>query len=203
MSRRDRIRAVVELRPASSALEDLRRGALAAIAAALLFISAVPAIAQQPSPKVQMRIVVACDDFAQVYLNGALAGEVTLWSRPTAITLTAGEFPLLVAVQASNADGPAALVGALLAKRPAASATLEVPAEWRCSATREQGWELPSFDDSDWSAATAIVPYGQGLWGDQPGLGLTRSSWTWLAPPAEPRETVYCRWRITLPPIAP
>jgi len=199
---------VIADRPVRVALEEFRRGLLrygllAAIAAALYWMAASPAVAQQPSPKVQMRVVVACDDSAQVYLNGALAGEVTQWSVPSAITLSAGEFPLLVAVEAANIDGPGALVGALLARRPGATATLEVPAQWRCSATRESGWELPSFDDSRWSAATVITPYGEGLWGDQPGLGLTRSAWTWLSPPAQPRQTVYCRWRIALPPVAP
>ncbi|MFD7315115.1 family 78 glycoside hydrolase catalytic domain [Streptomyces sp. NPDC059883] len=38
-------------------------------------------------------------------------------------------------------------------------------AGWRAAGTAQQGWEQPDFDDSGWTAAAVLAPYGQGPWG--------------------------------------
>ena len=36
---------------------------------------------------------------------------------------------------------------------------------WRATTAEQQGWEQPDFDDSGWTAALVLAPYGQGPWG--------------------------------------
>ncbi|MBP2325383.1 alpha-L-rhamnosidase [Kibdelosporangium banguiense] len=36
---------------------------------------------------------------------------------------------------------------------------------WKVAETEQPGWQRPEFDDSAWTAATVIAPYGQGAWG--------------------------------------
>ncbi|MFE4643223.1 alpha-L-rhamnosidase N-terminal domain-containing protein, partial [Streptomyces sp. NPDC056730] len=38
-------------------------------------------------------------------------------------------------------------------------------AGWRAAGTAQQGWEQPDFDDSGWTPAAVLAPYGQGPWG--------------------------------------
>jgi hypothetical protein len=146
--------------------------------------------------------VVACDDRAAIQVNGESVGEIPQWDLPFSLDVSRDVFPMVVAVEAQNFGGPGALVGALKITAPDGAAR-ETAARWRCSATAEPGWNLPHFDDAFWTEAADVTPSGVPPWGPGAGAGLERASPRWLAPPARPNETIYCRWRIESPALRP
>jgi hypothetical protein len=42
---------------------------------------------------------------------------------------------------------------------------IESDGDWRVSQAEADGWRNPEFDDSKWSAAKVLAPYGGGPWG--------------------------------------
>ncbi|MFD6988936.1 family 78 glycoside hydrolase catalytic domain [Streptomyces sp. NPDC059943] len=44
--------------------------------------------------------------------------------------------------------------------------------DWLTVKSEQQGWQRPDFDDSGWTAATVLAPYGEGPWGDGVSVSL-------------------------------
>jgi hypothetical protein len=53
------------------------------------------------------------------------------------------------------------------------------PARWKCSKTCDDGWEMPSFDDSKWDLAADAGTNGIDPWGHQ-DVGID-AHWIWAA----------------------
>ncbi|MFE7123206.1 family 78 glycoside hydrolase catalytic domain [Streptomyces sp. NPDC057617] len=77
---------------------------------------------------------------------------------------------IVLAARATNRGGasvnPAGLLVRLLVDTAdGTSRQLVTGPGWRTAATEQQGWEQPDFDDTGWTDAAVLAPYGQGPWG--------------------------------------
>ena len=62
-------------------------------------------------------------------------------------------------------------------------------ATWRCVEEEEEGWTLPSFNDSHWPIANIRGVHGDLPWGVFPGIS-SDALWIWSN---ETSQTAYCR----------
>ncbi|MFC8096773.1 alpha-L-rhamnosidase N-terminal domain-containing protein [Streptomyces sp. NPDC057301] len=128
-----------------------------------------------------MLMATADDDFT-LYLNGErvlhapqrVDGWRTGQAEDIAQRLQAGGRFQFAAV-ATNRGDPAGLLVRLLVEGGAGSQVAEFVTDdtWRVSAEEEQGWEQAEFDDSAWTRAASIAPYGEGPWGRGAGFPAT------------------------------
>jgi hypothetical protein len=136
------------------------------------------------------RVVIGCDNAAEVMVNGQLVGVVEAWPAPTTFALATER--VVVAVKARNDGGPGGLVGGVI---DSDSFPVLRPAHWVCSAEEQDGWSLPAFDDRAWTRPQVLAPHGSPPWGIvAPVLG--RADWVWTENPAREQQTIYCRWWI-------
>ena len=139
-------------------------------------------------PSVQTaRLWLTCDNEYTVFVNGRRIATETggsSWSRAEGFEVTrllqAGEN--VVAVRATNLDGPAGL--ALHLDCGAAQVSVATDASWRWSESGGAGWAGNDFDDASWQAAHVIGPLGTAPWGT---IALP-TEFTRVTPPAEKRE---------------
>ncbi len=121
-----------------------------------------------PSVPPGARLRLTCDNLAEVYLNGSLVGKITEWQEP----LSAGVAPLLktgrnvIAVQARNEGNVAGLVARIETGPKGGAVLAETGPSWKSSPSRTAGWETASFNDSSWTASTAVATLGAPPWGD-------------------------------------
>jgi putative heme-binding domain-containing protein len=107
--------------------------------------------------------VTAADSFV-VWVNGVKAGEGADWRRNHRFDVTRllvhGDN--VIAVQASNAKGPAGLI-VRLAYVPNGLSRLALVSDgdWKASRTAAPGWEQAKFDDRGWSRVRVLGPYGR------------------------------------------
>lgn len=117
------------------------------------------------------QIVVSCDNWCEVFVNGKLVGACDDHGRLTVIDIDLEAGRNVVAVHARNTGGPAALVLWLTwtdAKREHHEIVSDQ--EWRSSDTAARGCEARSFDDSEWPAAVehGLTPFGRNVYGGVP-----------------------------------
>jgi hypothetical protein len=142
------------------------------------------------------RLTLACDDTAEVWIDGEKAGSIERWDHPLSLAFPRGE-RVLVAVDAVNLGGPGGLIAAASA-RPRFARLVE-PATWVCSPTADPGWSRADFDDSSWQPAPVVMAYGGGAWQRRAGTLLEGAEWVWRTVPVPEQDHMYCRWWATRP----
>lgn len=120
-------------------------------------------------------MVLAADDAFVLHVNGteAARSHTRVFGGRMAIEvdltdqLTAGTNTLAVSGR-NRYVGPAGLV-AKLEVELADGRRLDVvtDASWRVTRQNQSGWQQPGFDDSGWSDALEVAPYGEGPWPNQ------------------------------------
>ncbi|MCA9269507.1 MAG: hypothetical protein KDA41_13595, partial [Planctomycetales bacterium] len=110
------------------------------------------------------QVEATCDNQFNLYVNGALALSGDNWQQTKSADISkhlkAGRN--VIAVEATNSDGPAGLVARIVVKEtggvPVDASTSD---KWKFSLKPEQGWRDAAFDDSAWASAHALGPIGK------------------------------------------
>lgn len=96
-------------------------------------------------------------------------GPAQNWQRPVLVDVTAHLSPgvQVISVAATNAAaGPAGLLGALELTTADGVVTLVTDAGWRSTDREPSGdWHSGTYDDTGWSTAKVLAPWGSGPWG--------------------------------------
>ena len=106
---------------------------------------------------------VTADNRCTTYLNGKKLGKQEPWMTPAKYEVT----PHLVnganviAVEASNAGGPAGLLASLVIDDEVQQVT---DGAWRVSKKREKQWRLDDFNDEHWQRAVDLGPASMAPW---------------------------------------
>jgi hypothetical protein len=167
-------------------------------------VPTAPPRGQPDGPRVGTTVVIACDDGASVYMDGRPVGSVDGWTNPLLLPLPLGAGNTLIAVEATNREGAAGLLGAIVDDRDfRIGLGTARPADWVCSSTPQPGWFEPQFDDQTWARPGIQIRYGSPPWGMFSGPDLIGASWIWKSEPASEPETIYCRWRAPSPGLSP
>jgi len=116
--------------------------------------------------------LITADDHFMLFVNGKEAGvsddKPYAWQRPQIIEITNMLHAGLnvFAIKATNASGPAGLIGKLIIElEDGRSFTLVTDASWKSSMNAEEGWESLSFDDSKWEDAFELGDFKTEPWG--------------------------------------
>src|SRR6266545_838593 len=112
---------------------------------------------------------VACDNRANVFLDGKQVAEATEWSTPTVVDLTpllkAGDH--LLAVRAKNEGSAAGLLVVLEAAFPTTKRmTLVSDATWQTAERSLRGWNMPDERVEGFVAAKSLGKVGIQPWGN-------------------------------------
>lgn len=124
-----------------------------------------------PADAVRARLVATADDDFTLYVNGTEAlhvpQEVDVWKvgQRADVTRLVGRRIVLAARATNRSAGPAGLLLRLLVDLPDGQREIVTGPGWKVAETEQPGWQTPGFDDSSWTAATVLDPYGQGPWG--------------------------------------
>jgi alpha-L-rhamnosidase len=125
---------------------------------------------------VKATVLMTADDGFTLFVNGERVsqGEGHPNAVETDITAQLRPGPSTLAVAAYNKPGPpqnpAGLIGVLRVEFQSGKPLIvTTDAEWQCAKAEADGWRRVGFDDSHWSQAKALGPYGMGPWGN---LGL-------------------------------
>ncbi|MES2706018.1 MAG: c-type cytochrome [Verrucomicrobiota bacterium] len=115
-----------------------------------------------------IRLVLSCDNSAEVFVNGTPVGKTTEWQEPLRVKI--GPFLKpgrnVIAVKAGNEGGTAGLVARVdTGARPNVVLDESGP-DWKQTVTLSPGWEKAEFADTSWTAATAIAKLGAAPWGN-------------------------------------
>lgn len=126
-------------------------------------------------------LVATADDDFTLYLDGERVlhapEQVDGWrvGRFVDVTTRIQGPQLTFAAVATNRGGPAGLLLRLILELDDGSRHEVVTGDgWRVASTEQPGWERPDFDDSAWSPATVLAPYGSGPWGNQVAVEVVR-----------------------------
>src|SRR3954447_14519246 len=123
------------------------------------------------------RILFTADDEAAIWVNGTLVADSKsvrdadndAWRRGQMADITAqlhsGANTIAVRVKNRLDAGNNQTPEGFIAKLKADSTTVSTSSAWKSSNTESTGWEQPSFDDSSWTPAKELAPYGGGPWG--------------------------------------
>ncbi|KAG5651760.1 hypothetical protein H0H81_007572 [Sphagnurus paluster] len=124
-------------------------------------------------------ILIAVDDRFSLYVNGQLVGaspdsnsEFAWKAAQQYYVILGGSGPTAFAIRGINlrdvytgGDSPAGLLLAILITHSDGStSTLTSGATWRASKVIPANFEMPSLDDSNWSAASVLGKYGTAPW---------------------------------------
>jgi alpha-L-rhamnosidase len=114
------------------------------------------------------QFLVAVDNEFVLYVNGKEAGRGGGWQGAHRMDVA----PLLkkgdnvLAIAATNADGPAGLLGHLKVElERGAPLELDVDRMWKTFNREQEGWKGASFNDGDWPGAREIAKLGDMPWG--------------------------------------
>jgi alpha-L-rhamnosidase len=119
------------------------------------------------------------DNSFTLFVNGKKAGHgdssAEGWRNPVELDVTSLLSPGLnqlsiAAVNGGDQLNPAGLIGRLTVELASgAVVTVPVSKAWKTSKEKAQNWAEATFDDSAWTAARELVPYGAGVWGTLSG----------------------------------
>lgn len=114
-------------------------------------------------------LTVACDNAANVFLNGQPVANNRSWEQPTRATVTdkirTGENVL--AVRARNDGSAAGLIVRLdLTWQGGRTQSIVSDATWLSAATEQEGWQQPDFAAANWTRARSLGKLGVAPWGD-------------------------------------
>jgi hypothetical protein len=123
------------------------------------------------------RLRISADDRFEAWLNGTKLGSGGDWANPgqfndLAHLLKPGTNVLAVETQNMPYSGanPAGLIAACEIQFAGGGATQIISdGTWRSAKTESTGWDSTNFDDSDWTNAMVVAPYGGGPWGQIDG----------------------------------
>ncbi|MCR3751879.1 glycoside hydrolase family 78 protein [Lentzea californiensis] len=124
-----------------------------------------------PADAVRARLVATADDDFTLYVNGSevvhVPEQVDVWKigQRADVTRLAGRRIVLAARATNRSAGPAGFLLRLLVDLPDGQREVVTGPGWRVAETEQTGWQAPDFDDSAWTPATVLDPYGQGPWG--------------------------------------
>lgn len=128
-----------------------------------------------PSGVTRARLVMTADDGFTARVDGVEVahteadGPANNWQRPVLRDVTDRLSPgvHVIAVSATNAtEGPAGLLGLLELTTADGVVTLATGADWRTTDKEPSGdWGSVTYDESAWSAAKVLAPWGSGPWG--------------------------------------
>jgi len=111
---------------------------------------------------------IACDDEFVLFVNGREAGRSSNWQDGKVIDLRpfSRKGKNVLAVEATNRGGPAALVAWLTCDNASAKPrTLLTDIDWKCSKEAPEEWNSIELDDSNWAAVKVIGEFGKiGPW---------------------------------------
>jgi putative heme-binding domain-containing protein len=112
---------------------------------------------------------ITADNHYVVWLNGKQAGAGDEWKNVNAydVKKLLVEGKNVITVEGKNDGGPAGLLVRLTYKpKGGAKTTLVSDASWKSAKTAADGWQKADFDESKWTAAKVVAPYGGGPWQD-------------------------------------
>lgn len=130
-------------------------------------------------------VVATADDDFTLHLDGTQVAHAPQqqdgWRTGRTADVTeavkaAGTRVVLAAV-ATNRGGASVNPGGFLARlvvetTDGTTRELVTADDWLTATAEQQDWQRPDFDDSGWTQATALAPYGEGPWGD--GVSVAR-----------------------------
>ena len=133
------------------------------------------------------RMLLTADDQFALHVNGqqrAQTPEGGLWWDGQLVDVTSAIHTgrNVVAIAATNRldngrPSPAGVVGRLVVEFDSGDPlVLPTGAAWRASAEERPGWTDPQFDDSGWTAAHEVAPFGQGPWTCCGGVRMPESA---------------------------
>lgn len=133
-------------------------------------------------------ITLAVDDAFTLYRNGDPVLTGTQWNQAYRVDLDLQPGDVL-AVEARNNGGAAGV----LANVRFDGTDLPSSGAWQVATQPQLGWQFPEFDDSSWTAAQVLGPYGVAPWNTgiaswDPG---TSAEWIW-----GPADTLYFRYQV-------
>lgn len=177
-----------------------------------------------PSGKVatSAEVLITADDLFDLYLNGQLVGSASnatdSWKSAEIFNVNLSSDSNLFAVRGTNrpavggGDGPAGLIAAIqITFVDGTSSFISTDSTWLATNTVPDNFQSPSFNDSQWAAATIEATYGSGVWGSQvvlpfslvpPTLTIDNSIWIWsseTSPPNAPAEPRAFRKQFSTP----
>lgn len=128
------------------------------------------------------RVYSTCDNKLTLHINGKKIGSSPDWPQPIEADVTdsvaAGKNT--IAADCQNAGGVAAFVLKLVIETADGSTqTVLSNANWRHAEAAKGNWKQPSFDDSAWTAAKVISPFGVQPWGIPRVGGSSDSETVW------------------------
>lgn len=134
--------------------------------------------ADVPPGVTRARLVLTADDGFTAHVNAVEVarteadGPARNWSRPVLVDVVSHLRPgtNVIAVSATNAEtGPAGLLGVLELTTADGVRTLPTGADWRTADREPTGdWRSAGYDDTSWSTAAVLAPWGSGPWGKVP-----------------------------------
>lgn len=153
-------------------------------------------------PERPVTLTVTCDNaLTKVFIDGVeettAVDPVALgdWTKSSTFSMTGG-VSHVIAFECEDRGG---MAGLLASTSDGALMTDDV--DWKCSQTFEAGWEAPSFDTTNWSAASIFGVNGDRPWGVRPGIDLN-AQWIWTSDNNQD-NLVYCRGVYNPPPPTP
>ncbi len=115
-------------------------------------------------------VAVSADNDFELFVNGNPVGAEADWREAATYNVQQfiSEGDNVVAVRATNVDGPAGLALALDVAQAAGTLALSSDASFRVATSGAGNWTEPGYDDSAWSAADELIAFGEQPWG-RPG----------------------------------
>jgi alpha-L-rhamnosidase len=121
------------------------------------------------------RMLLTADDQFSLHVNGERRAETpegALWWDAQLVDVTSAIHPgrNVVGIAATNRlnngrQSPAGAIGRLVVEFDSGEAlVIPTDAAWRSSAEEHAGWTEENFDDSAWTNAHEVAPFGQGPW---------------------------------------
>ncbi|KAF4608154.1 hypothetical protein EYR40_000498 [Pleurotus pulmonarius] len=113
-------------------------------------------------------VLIFADDHYTLYVNGASVGTGSFAGSTANAYTIPNLLPTLntFAVNATNDVGSAGLIATIfITYLDGSNETIVTDGSWKATETIPQGFELPTFDDSDWPNANVVGAYGIAPWG--------------------------------------
>jgi len=113
-------------------------------------------------------LIVTCDNQAVVAVNGKTAFQTGEWQQPVKadVSKLLVKGKNVIAIEARNAGGPAALFAKLVIKTGKTKQTIATDKSWKASDKKSKGWEKTDFDTKGWDTATSLGKMGIEPWGN-------------------------------------
>src|SRR5688500_12870317 len=124
---------------------------------------------QLPSPITTARLLVTCDNRAEVFVNGKAVAEVKAWQEPMRVNvkdaLRAGEN--VIAIKGRNEEGIAGLIAKLeLTFASNQRTAIVTDTSWLAADREVAGWNNLPFVPAGWTNVVAHGKLGTAPWGN-------------------------------------